>query len=67
MRRGGTEQQEYCYSGLVLILAWRQDGGSVILDPLCPFPAEVKGQRKKPNERRGGKKLLKEKRLSSLL
>ena len=32
-------------------LALKQDGGSVILDPLCPLPVRVGGQRRKQNEK----------------
>lgn len=32
-----------CYSGLVLNLVRRRDGGNVILDPLCPLPVRAQG------------------------
>ena len=57
-RNGSTDEElscwDVCSPGLLLILVWRQDGGSVILDPLCPLPVGVRGQRRKQNESRGG-------------
>lgn len=43
--------REICHSGLVLILVWRQDGGSFILDPIVPSSCQGQRSERKRKER----------------